>query len=123
MHAALTKYEAICGAELSIGKLTGLETAKGLYVLSKIGKKYRPAAKLINDVKTAKFLPDAPRGLRTGDDVIKRIDNVKSAKDLVFLVADLSHAVSWNDFKQIALDLGDIAGVSGCVEGLILSVE
>jgi hypothetical protein len=122
--AALTKYEVKCGVELSLGKaLKGLETAKGLFVLSKVPKRTRPLAKLINRIKTAKFKKNAPPGFRSPGEVIKRVKEAKTAKDLVYLVVDISLAVSWEDFKQIALDVGDVAGAKACVEGLITAVE
>jgi hypothetical protein len=51
------------------------------------------------------------------------VKEAKTAKDLVYLVVDISLAVSWEDFKQIALDVGDVAGAKACVEGLITAVE
>jgi hypothetical protein len=122
--AALTKYEVKCGVELSLGKaVKGLKTAKGLFVLSKVPKKTRPLAKLINHIKTAKFKKSAPPGFRSPREVIARLDEAHDAKALVFLVVDLSRALSWEDFKQIALDVGDVAGAKACVEGLITAVE
>ena len=119
--AAMTAAEAKCAADIYVGKeLKALEAGKDLADLSKLPK---PVAKLVQAIKDAKFLKNAPPGYRNWRDVIDRLDHANTAIDLVRVLPRLAQAVSSSDFKEIALDIGDVAGAKACVQGLILAME
>ncbi|MGN6275524.1 MAG: vWA domain-containing protein [Solirubrobacterales bacterium] len=122
--AAMTSLEVQCGVELSLGKvLKGLVLAKGLIDLRKVKKAYRPLARLVNTIRSAKFLRGAPAGFRTPEQVLSKIGHVKDVIDLIRLLPEIAKSVSRADFKQIALEIGDLAGARACVKGLLLAVE
>ncbi len=127
--AELTKYEAECGFGIAswivpgLNDLRALKTADGLYDLTKVNKRLRPLAKLINDIKSAKFGKHAPRGFRTGAEVIDKLKKAKSAYDVVKMLPDLAKAASRADFKRIAGDLADLAGLKPCIDGILTATE
>jgi hypothetical protein len=125
---AQTVLEAKCAygivslVVLPLKSLKGYQTVKGLYDLRKIPKRYRPFAKLVNDISSAKFGRGAPRGFRTSGEVIKKIKDVKTAKDLITLLPKIAKAISKRDYARIAVDLADLAGLKACVQGLANAV-
>lgn len=126
--AVQTKLEAECGfgvASLIAGPLKLLDAAKlanGFYRLSKVQKKLRPLAKLINDFRKAKFGKHAPRGFRTAPEVVKRLLDANTAYEIMRLLPDIAKAVSKVDYSEIALDLDDILGLRPCVDGIINAI-
>lgn len=121
---AKTWLEAKCGVELTIGKaVKGLSTAKGLLKVSKVKKAFRPLARLVNHIKSAKFKKNAPKGFRSWREVIDKIDKAETAWDLVEVLHGVSRAVSPKDFRRIALDIGDVVSARACVEALLSAVE
>lgn len=124
-----TLLEVNCGVHVALlvgipaKTLKALKTGKGYYDLRKVKKQYRPIAKLINHIEKAKFKSNAPKGFRTGKDVIARIKNAKSAKDVIAILPSLASAVSAADYSQIALDVADIAGLKSCVQAMSEAVS
>jgi len=127
--AIQTKLEFECGfgvAKLVVGPLKILEAAKtadGLYNLSKVKKQFQPLARFFNDIKKAKFGKHAPRGFRTGAEVIDKLKKAKTAYKVIMLLPDIAKAVSKADFSEIALDMDDILGLRPCVEGIVNALE
>jgi hypothetical protein len=125
--AEQTKLEAECGFAIVIGSkfkdLEALKTASGLYDLRKVRKDLRPVAKLYNDIKRAKFAKSAPAGFRTWGEVIDKIKKAKHAWDVMKLLPNIAKAISAEDFNQIALDIGDIAGLKPCVQGILTAID
>jgi len=127
--AAETVLEADCGVHIALlvgipGKLLkGLKTGHGLYDLRKVPKRYRAVAKLINTVEGAKFGPHAPAGFRTGKQVLARIDEARTAGELIKLLPDIAKAVRALDYNEIALDIADLTGLRSCVQGVSLAVS
>ncbi len=122
--AAMTWLEGECGVELTLNKaLKALSVTKGLIELKKVRKGWRPLAKLVNDFKRAKFRKNAPRGFRSPPEILEKLSKVKDGLELVKLLRDVAKALAPEDFRQIALDIGDLAGAKACVEGLLLAVE
>ena len=125
--AAETALEVDCGVHITLlvglpdKLLDGLKTARGLYDLRKVPKRYRPVAKLINDIERAQFGADAPPGFRTGKQVIARLRQADTAAGLVKMLPALAQAVSASDYSRIALDIADLAGLHSCVQGLSLA--
>jgi virginiamycin B lyase len=127
--AAETVLEAKCafGIVSIIGlparALKAVKTVNGLYDLRKIKKSLRPIAKLINDLKTVKFGKHAPRGFKTGAEVIKKLENAHRAWDIVKMLPDLAKALSGADYRKVALDIADLAGLKPCIDGMELAVS
>lgn len=115
---ALPALAAKCGVgvALNLPQLKAAKVAGGLYDLSKVEKSLKPVAKLFNDVRRAKLLPDAPKGFRTTEQVIERLRAVDSALDLVELIPSLARAFPKKDYLMIVNDIVDIAGVRPCLD-------
>lgn len=94
------------------------KTASGLLDLRKLAKKFRPAAKLYNDLSLAKYSKAAPRGFGTPKETLTTIESIGKISDLVKLLPNLRRALSSADFSQISLDIAEVAGLKPCVQGL-----
>jgi len=127
--AAQTVLEAKCGFgvatlfALPAKSLRAVKTVKGLYDLSKIKKPLQPLAKLFNSIQSARFGKHAPRGFRTGGEIIDKLKRAKTAYDIMKLLPNIVKAVSKHDFSKIALDIADFAGLKACVEGMVNALE
>lgn len=121
---AKTWLDVKCGVELSIGKaLKALSTAKGVLKISKVRKGWRPLARLVNHIKQAKFSDKAPKGFRSWHEVIDKLSKADTVWDLAKVLRGVAKAVSPQDFRRIALDIGDVAGARACVQALLSAVE
>jgi hypothetical protein len=122
-----TKLEVECGFAIAmldpLNVFGDAKTADGLYDLRKIKQKYRPIAKLYNDIMSAKFGKNAPAGFRTGAEVIDKIKNARTAYAIIKLLPNIARAVSKGDFSQIALDVADITGLKPCVQGIVNGLD
>jgi von Willebrand factor type A domain len=117
---AKTWLETRCAVQLTLGKaLKALSTAKGLLKVSKVRKEWRSVARLVNAIKRAKFSKSAPKGFRSGPEVIATLRKVDSAADLVRVLPGLAKAVSRQDFRRIAVAVGEVAGARACVDALL----
>ena len=127
--AAMTAAEVKCGVSVAMIVLPftkavkGLKTARGLYDLRKVRKDLRPLAKLYNDLMTVKFGRNAPRGFRTGAQVIDKLKAAHTGWAVVRIVPSLAKALSARNYERIAVDIADLAGLDACVHGLELAVE
>jgi hypothetical protein len=99
------------------------KAASGLYDLSKLDPSVRPIAKVINTIKSSKFLPGAPKGYRTAGDVTDKLMKAKKATDVVKILPSLAKAVSKADFSAIALALDDVLGLRPCVQAVANALE
>jgi hypothetical protein len=121
---AQTVMEVKCGVAVAgflfipLKSLRLAKTAGGLLDLRKLAKKFRPAAKLYNDLSLVKYTKAAPRGFGTPKETLATIENIGHIGDLVNLLPDLRRALSAADFNQISLDIADVAGLKPCVQGL-----
>jgi hypothetical protein len=119
--AAMTAAEAKCGTDIVIAKqLKAFEAGKDLADLKKLPK---PVAKLVRILQNAKFFKNAPTGYRSWREVIDQLEKAKTAIEAVRVLVKLSRAIPKNEFQQFALALGEVLGVKGCVQGLILAME
>ena len=107
-----------CAAAIAINfpELRLAKAAGGLYDLNKVTKTFKPLAKLYNDLKKAKLLPDAPKGYKTFDQIKTKLEHVHSVLDIVKMVPDLSRAIPKKEFSVIFNDMVDLAGVRPCVD-------
>jgi hypothetical protein len=105
-----------CAVEigLTVSPLKGFKLADGLYDASKAGK-FAALARLYNDVKTAKILPDAPKGYQTTGQIIDKLEKAKHASDVIQMLPSLKQALSKKDFDAFFKDLLEIAGVGDCI--------
>lgn len=121
---AQTVMEVKCGVAIAgfvfipLKSLRLAKTAGGLLDLSKLAKKFRPAARLYNDLSLAKYSKAAPRGFGTPKETLATIESVGHVSDLVKLLPNLRRALSSADFSQISLDIAEVAGLKPCVQGL-----
>lgn len=119
--AAMTAAETKCAADIVIAKqLKAFEAGKDLTDLSKLPK---PVAKLVRILQNAKFSKHAPAGYRNWREVIGQLEKAHTAIEAVRVLVKLARAIPQNEFQEFALALGDVLGVKGCVEGLILAME
>lgn len=124
-----TKLEGECAVAVAaiilpqLKSIKALKTTKGLYDLRKVKKSLRPLAKLINDLKTFKFGSKAPRGFKTGADVIKKIKTAHSAYEILMLLPQLVKSLSSADFSEIALDLDKYFKLTPCVQAAANAIE
>ena len=82
-----------------------------------------PLARLVNDLRSVKFGKQAPRGFRTAGELSDKLEDVRTAADVVLLLPDLARALRKIDYSRIAQDIADLAGVKACVQGLELAVS
>jgi hypothetical protein len=92
------------------------KTAKGLYDLRRVPKKYRPYAKLYNDLVLSPISKNAPKGFRTGKDIWDRVQNAKSIKEVILLLPNIRKALSGADYSQFALDISEVLDIDDCVK-------
>jgi hypothetical protein len=119
-QAIQTKLEAECGASIVFtfaNPLKKLKTAKGLYDLRKAGRA-KPIAKLANDLLKIKYIKGAPKGYRTGADLVEKFKKAKDAKDLIDVLLKVWRYLPKSEYGLLARDIADIAGLHSCVQGL-----
>lgn len=95
-----------------------IEAARSSSVLGRLPTKIRPAAQLFYDLYHAKYLPHAPRGLRSGAEAVDTFRHAQHAYDIIRKLPDLARAVSRGQFSRLALDLAHIAGLDRCVQAV-----
>jgi hypothetical protein len=126
--ALQTYLEAKCAFQIAgivFPPLKGLKfakTAKGLYDLRKVSKKYRPLAKFVNDLKSIKLSQHAPKGFRTSGEVYTKLKKAKHAKDVIVIAIELGRHISKKDYARIARDIAELAGLKACIQGLANAV-
>jgi hypothetical protein len=126
--AAQTVLEAKCAfgiVTLIVPALKALKLIKAMKAADEIAKlpaKARPLAKFLYHAYHTRFLPGAPHGLRSFEELVKTLGHLKSGADLVQLLPKLWRAVSHRDYSQLALDIADVAGLHACVQGLANAV-
>jgi hypothetical protein len=117
---------AECGygiAQYLVLPLDAAKTAGGLYDLRKIRKEFLPVAKLWNDLLKTRFSKHAPRGFRTGKQVIDKLKKAHHAYQVIEILPNLVKAVSKTDYEKIVNDLVKIAGLEPCVKGIVNGIE
>lgn len=118
--AAMNAAEAKCATDIVIAKqLKAFEAGKDLADLSKLPK---PVAKMIKILQKTKF-SHAPGAFHNWREVVDQLEKAHTAMNAVRVLVKLSRSIPKNEFEAFALALGDVAGVKGCVEGLILAME
>lgn len=122
--AVYTWLGAKCGFEIVVGKaIKALAVGKGLIRISKVKKKWRSAARLINAIKSARFGKHAPKGFRSPGEALHTLEHAKNAFDFIRDLRGLAKAVSPADYRRIARLVADLAGVRSCADGLIAAVS
>lgn len=120
---ALRALRAVCGTRLSIGKpLKTLALKEGSGEIHRLKKKLQPLAKLLHDIRAARFRASAPRGTRTSTALIRRLEHRRTAIGLIKLLPDVAKAVTRADFERIASDLAELDGARTCASELIAVV-
>ena len=117
---------AKCGygiAQYLVLPLDAAKTARGLYDLRKIGKKFRPVARMANDILRSKLRKGALPGFRTGAEIFKRLKEAKTAAKMIELLPDIAKSFSTGDLEKIINDLVKIAGLKPCVDGIVNGIE
>lgn len=95
-------------------------TKTGLLDLRSIKKSLRPWARLHNDVFRAVLRRTAPYGVRTPQQIWKKIEEAREVwKFFRDTVPDIARAMSATDFNELAEDLAHIAGLDSCVDFLV----
>lgn len=97
-------------------ELRGAKLVSGLYDLKKVSKALKPIAKLYNDLKKVKLLPDAPKGYRTFGEIKRKLEHVHRVLDVVKMIPDLVRAIPKREIGVIVNDLIDLAGVRPCID-------
>jgi hypothetical protein len=126
--AIQTYLEAQCGfaiASLTVPELKvfkAAKTARGTYRLSKLAKKYRPAAKLYNDLARIKLSRHGPKGYRTVGEIYAKFHRGKHAYDVIKVLIELHRHLSRHDYLLIARDVAELAGLRPCIQGLANAV-
>lgn len=130
---AQTVRQVECGTNAALLIVTPLKslsfakTSRGFYDVGRPGvpKRYAPLLRLYNKLLLAKFSPSAPKGYRTGADVVERILNAQSIWQVVETVTTASRYVEGGsaDVEGMALDLVEVWGLEACVEGLAAAVR
>jgi len=105
--------------------LSFAKTAQGFYDLRRSEAKYKPLLKMYNKILLTKFSPKAPKGFRTGAEVVEQLHNAEDIYDVVQIVMTASKYIVGGSggVSGLALDLLDIAGLKSCVEALAGAVE
>jgi hypothetical protein len=93
----------------------GLKEADGLYDLSKVDKKFLPAATLYNALGKFKILPGAPKGFQSAAQIRDKLKTVNTAYDVVEILPYLRKALDQNDFVAIFKDVEALAGLPPCI--------
>jgi hypothetical protein len=97
----------------NVGVLTASKTET---LLKNAPTETRPIARLLSDIYHSKFLPTAPAGLRTPEDLRKRWANLRFVYRLMQDVRDLPKVLAHADVSQVSLDIANIAGLKPCVQ-------
>ncbi len=115
-----TALEARCGASIVwnfANPLKKLKTVKGLYDLRKVGRA-KPIAILANDLLKIKYIPHAPKGYRTGAELVGKLEKADTARTVIDVLLKVWRYLPARDYGLLARDLADIAGLHSCVQGL-----
>jgi hypothetical protein len=119
-----TVIEAKCGVEASAFILPALKylgiirDAKSIEVIGTLPEKVRPMAEFLYRVDHATILKNAPEGYQTTGEIMKEIEGVQSAKQLIFRIPKIYEAIGARQFLAALGDLADAAGLNSCVKGL-----
>ena len=106
---------ALSGPVKALKLVKDVKTAKGLYDLRRVPKRYRAFAKLYNHLALTPAHKKAPKGFRTGRDIFDRIQDAGTIRDIVLLLPNIRRALNEDDYSQVALDLSEILDVDDCV--------
>jgi hypothetical protein len=113
---ALAPLATACNATVSIARplrrLSARKVVKGLSSL----------ARLLNAVRIANFLHRAPHGFSNSAQVVRRLEQPRTAIKLIQLLPHFSKAVRRRDFQRIAVAITEVGGAKACAAGLLSAV-
>lgn len=99
------------------------ETAKGAYKISKISKRWKPLFRIFNKIKKYKISSKAPKGYKTGGQIISKIVKLDKPIRFVLMTPKLYQALGKVHYVDVVTDLADVLGIDGCVDAIKLGLS